>query len=597
MSGPCGDRISMFSGRKAIAYAIGPDGRRTRLTRHQLLTGRFPDGTSQVVFAPVGHVSDHALSTAPELLRLDPGAASALARARSQSPSRLAAVPGAARQESAVLVGTASDRSPKPVPADVTYTVYDIGGRKVTFGVQPGATVAADALPRNPYVLSGHPPGTPEGERAALRYTAALAALYEGRICSTCGPSQACDDCRRQVAQGTRPDMRRVAHLVPAGQFEDTFVDALVLAAGAGDTVAAAELEALAVAGEHLIGSVAQTTEVLSPDTIERALRMERDEFQSWYETRREELSSEFGLRDAETVAAYAAVTDLSTAGDRDALLDAERRRDLLSARRDRVERQISDLEALRVARAYGTAALDGEGLFLVHETAHDPAFDADGNILASPRGDIEPDGVRDTWHATLNHLVQGHAQRAGSSSRRAIVVSMAAFLEANPGALGCLSPVDMQLSPPPRQPLRLPAEGTTVVEYSSDDPDGRAAQVEEVIARQGGSVFPQGPHYSAPHVEDLLKVFAAYQGAFTGLHHSSGSGSAESALLGANNGSLDFLPVRPSFSAYDMRSLGRNGRLRLFDRGGDGDAGRPTGREFVGMQAAEPAPDEGYNF
>jgi hypothetical protein len=601
----CGDLTAAAGRDKAIAYALGERGERARLTRQQLRTGQLPSWATQVVLTPVGHTSAYALRTDPDLLRLTPGEASALARGYRSRPGRIDSVAPQPRTVQLAATGVDADGAPAQVTVDASFSVFDVAGRRVAFGALPGVTSDSSAdlsgvelLPRNPYVLAAAAPGTPEGDEAALRYTAALVALYEARPCLTCAHSQSCSLCLDRIAEGSAVDLRSVAHLLPAAALDTTVVDALTLGAAAGDLHAAAELKALAAAGEALIRKASRASELLEPDAIDRALRCDDVTFRAWYDTQSRQLSSDYDRLQADVVAAYAETSALFAAGDTGRALEAQARRDRLSRQRTAAERRLADLKALRVARTFGTAASDGTGLVLVHETAYDLERDRDGAVLLHPRGDREADGLRDTVHMALNHVVAGHVSRSGSGARHAVLVDVAQLLQENPGALGCLSPVDMQLSPPPRQPLRLPAGAVRVVVYDSEDPDERAAQVHAALQEQGAVVLPGGAHYSSPEAEALTKVLAARHGVTVGLHHSSGAGTAETALMGVHNSHLNYLPAPSSFSAWEARSLGRNGRLRLFDRGGDGPFGRPTGRTWSGMVATRPpSDDDQYNF
>jgi hypothetical protein len=601
----CGDRFAAVGRDKSIAYAVGENGERERLTRQRLLSGQLPAWATQVVIAPVGHTSTHALYTEPGLLRLTPGEAAALARGYRGRPGRIDSVMPQPHTVQLTAVGVGSDGEPAEVEVDASFSIYELDGRKVTFGVLPGVTADSHAelagvelLPRNPYVLSGTVPGTPEGDEAALRYTAALVALHEAQPCQDCGHTQSCALCLGRLAEGHDVDRRPVAHLLTAASLDNTVVDALTLKAAAGDLHAAAELKALAVAGESLIRRAARTSEMLQPDTIDRVLNYDDATFRTWYDTQRQQLSADYDRLQDDVSAAYREVSQLVGSGEPERAIEAQARRDQLARERTVAERRLSDLESLRVARTFGTAAADGDGLVLVHETSFDLERDDDGNVLLRPRGDREDDGVRDTVHMTLNHGVAGHVGRAGTGARYAVLVDVPRLLRENPGALACLSPIDMQLCPPPRQPLRLPAEAVQVVEYSSDDSEERAAQVHAALRERGAVVFPGGAHYSSPAAEDLTTVFAARHGVTTGLHHSSGAGTTEASLIGVPNSHLSYLPSLPSLSAWEARGLGTNGRLRLFDRGGEGESGRSVGRAWSGMVATAPRRDDDlYNF
>jgi hypothetical protein len=604
-------------GGKAIAYGIDARGARHRLTRQQLISGELPEGVTEVVFTPVGHTSDHALSSDPGLLRLSPQEAAALVRGGADASRPLSAA-GETSSEVVTTDGFDDDaEGPRSVTVRITYDTYQIGGRSVVFGGVPGVTYDAEVIPRNPYVISGHPPDTPEGREAALAYVYAQVAIVEGRrgFCSTCRFERSCTSCARTGVH--TPGMGAVSHLIPrndALMLEErrTVVDALLARASGGDVVAQAELKALATAGRTLVRAAARGTSVLTPDLIrteiapyaqaleERSRTRELDSVRSQAADERlrrmdADLRQRIALCEESVRECSRELSDTAPGFNR---LETDRRdadAEPLEARRETLRQEIerqqdmkSALQMIEAARAHGTAALDGDGLRLVHETSYDIERDGDGNILLRPRGDWEADGGRDSVHFGLNGRAAGHLMRTGADARRALVIDLKRLLETNPGAVSNIYPVDTRVVPPPRTPIVLPPDAVVSVEYSSDDtPEERSRRVEDVLRAAGAPVFPSGQHHSSREAESVATVAAVSLGVGNAPEHSTWEAENTYLLLcgGAAGGrSIGNLSAAgPILDAWAVHQMGENGALRLFDRGGEPPLGRRTERAWSG--------------
>lgn len=651
----CNMRTSATGRAKTNSYAVGHDGKVTRLTRSQVISGNLPEGTSHVVMTPAEDVPRSQIASGEGLLKLSKEEAQAITRKRGGALPRgqdlafQARVTGTFRKYDDDYEHAGWEE--REVEVEAHAQAYEIAGGRYIFGGLPGVEApeeGIETLPRNPYILSGHAAGSAEGDEAALAYTAALVALNEARPCPqdpACRHTRTCRVCVEGVADGSVTDVRKVAHLLPQGRYEETDVDALMLASRLGDAGASGTLRSLALAGEMLMSDATRGSELMKRESIRSMFELEEPEFQAFIDA--EEQAAQSRMKEArERIIEHHERADQAAVRLREMESDArrkleeesgvppfelrpsseERRRiaamveemdgginreikekhekEKARAQREYKEADLraKDLRDIAAARSYNPKVLEGEGLVLIHESPHEIEETEDGSLILRPRGDWEEDGIRDTLHFSLNHRASGHVMRTGSGAGHFLAIPLEEVLGADAGSLSCMSPVDMQLTPGPGQGIRIPAGGWRKFEYTSREPEERDAQVQEVV-REGGAVpFPAGSHYSSAEAGAVVRVLAAYHGVGMGLHSSSAAGYAESALSGEYGedrglGGAEGIPHGWSFFAADMRSLGRNGRLRLFNRGGEG---RESVRQWPGMWVrARPAEGEGeaYNF
>lgn len=502
---------------------------------------------------------------------------------------------------------------------DVTasFETYVVGGRRVVFGGVAGLSYDDEVLPRNPYVLASVSPSTPEGRKIGLQYAHALVALSEMRAQATLQSAQRLHDelgwsfelVPSEVAAVLSEEglAEMAATMLSGGPVPpDTFVDALLLSAAEGDATAHARLAALAETGRRLVNLSEQKRILpaarLGParekysDALTRQKRMEdeghrgTDEYNqvtefiarkdaehlAWCHDQREELDR----RAAALREMSAKLNEMSaklhntehSEKKRQGLKEIEQMRSAMFLERSRLEGEDIELESFARPSAPGLVATLTSCLQIVHETTHDIVVAENGDVLLWPRGDHEPDGFRDTLHFAVGGLVKGHVERAGPGAEvgRSIVADLDAVLKANPGALNALFTVDTRLTPPPREPLRLPAEAVTIVKYGPGE-DGPAA-VADAIRRRGGQVVEAGQDY-APESDRKLKALAAALGVGSNRHNASADKKYEDALGIRGPG---VAAAGPDLRAGRMREIGPNGLLRLFDRGGE----RPYGRE-----------------
>lgn len=656
MARRCNMRTSATGRAKTNSYAVGHDGKVTRLTRSQVISGNLPEGTSHVVMTPAEDVPRSQIASGEGLLKLSKDEAQAITRQRGGALPR-----GQGLSFQAHVTGTfrkydddyeRAGWEERDVEVEAHAQAYEIAGGRYIFGGLPGVEApeeGIDILPRNPYILSGHAAGSAEGDEAALTYTAALVALNEARPCPqdpTCRHTRTCRVCVEGLADGSVTDVRKVAHLLPQGMYEETDVDALMLASRLGDAGASATLRSLALAGEVLMSDAMRGSELMKRESIKSMFELEDPEFQAFIDA--EEQAAQSRMKEArESIREHHERADQAAIRLREMELDARRKleeesgalpfdplRLLTDGERRRIEAMVEemdgginreikekhekekaraqreyqeadlrarDLREIAAARSYNPKVLEGEGLVLIHESPHEIEETGDGSLILRPRGDWEEDGIRDTLHFSLNHRASGHVMRTGSGAGHFLAIPLEAVLSADAGSLSCMSPVDMQLTPEPGQGISIPAGRWRKVEYTSREPEERDAQVQEAVREEGAVPFPAGSHYSSAEAAAVTRVLAAYHGVGIGLHSSSAAGHAESALSGEYSegrglGGAEGVPHGWAFYAADMRSLGRNGRLRLFNRGGEG---RESVRQWPGMRvtARAEADEETYNF
>lgn len=220
-----------------------------------------------------------------------------------------------------------------------------------------------------------------------------------------------------------------------------------------------------------------------------------------------------------------------------------------------------------------GLANLRTEDLYLVHETKYDTEQDEDGNFIVRPMGDYEIKGYdgktvdadgnpneyyRGTVHFTLNHLAEGHLFRQRSDeSTNVIIIPLKDMLEANPGSLDVLYPVDTYLTPKPNEPLRFPKGTTRVVKNEGGENADKA--ISDALREMGAThIFQGGESYSTTGQDVSVKLMAAEMGVGFGAHadmihvHAEGVTSKQDRSF--------------NFSARDVAQMSENARLRIAD-------------------------------
>lgn len=528
MSRPCPTHPTAPT--KGAAYARCHDGSLHRLTRHQILSGNLPPDTVDVLTGITDHLTRHDAATSRSVTRLTPQEASAAIRERARGRDLIK------HQESgrATLMVEEFDGQ---VRYDCDAVIHDIDGQKIVFGSPAGVEWGEGVvtMSRNPVTLTGADIATDAGKRAVREYATAIAAVNVSS-CSQCGTRFNCPAC--QVHPMREHRLQVVGLLGPGDgqQIDSTVVDALALKGSRGDAAARAELKALAAIGEQMVATERAKwfTQHVDADERTRLDAMNDTEFREWYDSSRERL--ELGpLRDIEgreeqLRAAYGSgEIDYET---------FQARITRLSFQRQEINEAAKELTWLRDARSTSRTPMTTRDLYLVHETKHDVTYDENGDALLWPLEDHLPEYRRTSIHFSLNGLVSANMGRPSSEGGRAIIVSLADVQDTNPGALSNLYAIDTYLSPPPGQPLRLPAGAVHVVDYDripqgNENAQARADAVNQYLIDKGAPRFLMQSHYSSAGVDSRVALIARELGATSQIHSGSVPDMYENMMLG----------------------------------------------------------------
>jgi hypothetical protein len=480
--------------------------------------------------------------------------------------------------------------------------VLDINGEKVVFGADPRSDFGEGVsnIARNPYEIAGLDPKSAEGRAAALQYTAALAAVSEtSRRClessaDRCSADGLCLECVTSPMSSLRETARALVGQPTRGNFDNTFVDALLYSASRGDETARREFEALAALGERMVDverrgsnqwliTPTMREEYRSNGTMAYQLNdgMRLDGMSRWRTEAHEKIEA---LENQGSVNAEWATHLHREAEKWSADIGFGNRI------RDGISSELSTLEET-TAPSTGSHRTSGVGLddlFLVHETAYPPQFDADGNVLLRPTGDYNERYPRTSLHFAVNHVVEGHMWRQGDGAQHAIVVRLQDVLDQNPGTLDCLYTIDSYLSPMPGEALVLPAAAVRTISYSdimaAVGPSTADESVQEVKATAVHDAmttiqrsltgdpdarvlrFPGGTHYSSSSADRRLAELADELGVTTGIHQNHASSRFERVSPMDESGAHDIHQFSPS--AAELAHLSNGARARMMTHG-----------------------------
>lgn len=537
---------------KGNAYARKADGSLERMTRAMLLAGEFPPGTVEVLTGVHG-APPQGGELPPGVICLTPDEATAATR----SKSRAAEVrQNAATRETTMSLSPGPGQ--QPIPHACRAVVHTVGETKVMFGVpaELGWGDDVEVLPRNPYVLSGHDATTDEGRQVGLQYTAALAAVHVA-TCYTCGSALTCALCRNDPSIDQR---REVLGLLgnPGNTVDSTVVDALLLASTQGDVGASASFKTLAALGEQMVAiEQARRVPEFTNEQIATAMAMSDAEFDSWY---RERLSSyDSAIREWD-----GRLNELISRS-----FSGEITQDELAAGQAEASRVTTKLASAR-SQVVGVAAMredpdvrgmSTDDLYLVHETGHTLIRDESGDVLLYPLEHFDPEYHRTSVHFAINNVVSGHMFRPSPEEGSVVVIKLNDFLAANPDTLENLYVIDSFFSPPPGQPLRLPAEVVEVVEFGAGSTVDRESAVHAVLTERGAPTFSMGMHYSSPGPDALVSHYARTLGASSSLHANLPSVNYELAF--GQSATLPPLPVT-AFTPETLALSSSSHRLRM---------------------------------
>jgi len=592
MSRPCPYQPTVTL--KGGAYAVLGDGQLQRLSRHQILTGDYPEGTVEVIVGVHGHLSAHRARHGRDLVRLTCDEATGYARQGHRAVRDVLA-------RTTGLTGTlGGDGDRHLVQADV----YHLHGQRLVFGAPPGSQFpgsddpqeSTTHLPRNPYLISGTGPETDAGRDAAMLYTAALATC-EAAVCRECARlgNHPCGACSPAVL-AARQDAARILgeRWIMAARgtggwsqyggdgiaVPNTVVDALLWSSSRGDRQAEIELQALAAVGERLIAQQLQldTGSMLSAVETDAAYALDDEDFARWLDDRRAaQVAAPQETYQQRTRELQQRFDERLREGKPPRKADAAAMSRLLAEPTYTFERAAREIAIMAAVRDEGLGHVGVDQLYLVHETSHDIERDSDGNVVLRPVGDYEAGTYRGTLHFCLNGRVTAVMGRGSVDSGRCIIVPLKAVIDANPGALDKLFVVDTFLTPEPGGSLKLPREATTVLDYNAvdrgvgADDDGavepiqaaRSAAVAEVLQQAGAPVFTIWGHNSTAGADSRVSQIADQIGVSgQGLHADSPHAVAERALNSFDTikGRLPQLRI----TARDLARMSLNARLRM---------------------------------
>jgi len=223
-----------------------------------------------------------------------------------------------------------------------------------------------------------------------------------------------------------------------------------------------------------------------------------------------------------------------------------------------------------------GLDSLNLDDLFLVHETQFAPPLDAAGNIALRPTADYKtifpsetPTGtmeyIRDTIHMSINHIVQGHQQRANIENAHYIVARLKDVIDANPGALDNLYTVDTWFTPKPGEGLKIPT-GSFKTFTGGSSPGQKVNDAMNALSQTGKlsdqAFFRGGEHGSnTAGADELLRVFGKQLNTGFGPHFDS---PFYHNAITYGKGTYN---IADSYGPHQIAALSDNAISRLFSR------------------------------
>jgi hypothetical protein len=230
----------------------------------------------------------------------------------------------------------------------------------------------------------------------------------------------------------------------------------------------------------------------------------------------------------------------------------------------------------LKEVKYGGLESLTLDDLFLVHETQFAPPFDGAGNIILKPAADYKTifpndDGIgtkeliRDTIHMSINHVVQGHMQRPNIENAHYIVSKLRDVIDANPGALDSLYPVDTWFTPKPGGGLKIPS-GSFETFMGGSSPKQKVQDSMNSLSQlgklSGKALFRGGEHGSnTAGADQLVRIFGRDLNVGYGGHFNTPAWENQFTY---NKGLYN---VANSFTPQRLAGLNDNAISRLFSR------------------------------
>ena len=406
------------------------------------------------------------------------------------------------------------------------FPVYEIDGKKFAFGnidlgrFQPEFdTKDIEIVPFNPYLITGLPKTSAEGQEWALKMFHAIQAV------------SLLDD-----FQAGRVDNRKVG-----------LVAALTYAAKRGDKPALEELERLAKIGEELLVNNRR-------DSISAAKRYN------------EEMWDVDGTYWDHTPSMQVVLGPTRTNQYNESV---------------RVTRPLGIDDMFLVHQTSYKPQYDADGNIILRPTGDFVPIDPDTGEQMLDRISGKPVAMpdRDTVHFTINHMVTGHMWRnEPTESTSVIVVPLRDVLDANPGSLDNLFVIDTFLTPKPGEGLVIPMKNGKVVEGSGKE---LRESVHDTLL-EVGKLHNQHPEYVTSTLlggesysetpdadnrvgvialQDIPKEYPEYTEGVLGSPHADHPSvhltTYDNAYVNMNGSRM---------AAYDYGRLSTNAKLRIYD-------------------------------
>lgn len=406
------------------------------------------------------------------------------------------------------------------------FPVYEIDGKKFAFGnidlgrFQPEFdTKDIEIVPFNPYLITGMPKTSAEGQEWALKMFHAIQAVS-----------------LLDEFQAGRVGNKKVG-----------LVAALTYAAKRGDKPALEELERLAKIGEELLVNNRR-------DSISAAKRYNE---QMW------DVDATYW---DDTPSMQVVLGPTRTNQYNESV---------------RVTRPLGIDDMFLVHQTSYKPQYDADGNIILRPTGDFVPIDPDTGEQMLDRISGKPVAMpdRDTVHFTINHMVTGHMWRnEPTESTSVIVVPLRDVLDANPGSLDNLFVIDTFLTPKPGEGLVIPMKNGKVVEGSGKE---LRESVHDTLLEVGKlhnqhpeyvtNTFLGGESYSETPdadnrvgviaLQDIPKEYPEYTEGVLGSPHadhpSTHLATYDNAYVNMNGSRM---------AAYDYGRLSTNAKLRIYD-------------------------------
>jgi hypothetical protein len=350
--------------------------------------------------------------------------------------------------------------------------VYDVGGKKVAFGIPEGHEWEQDisdveVLPVNPYVISGLDPTSKEGRALAQDFAYAEIGRQE------------------------------------TGSESTSEVSALLYAASRGDEDAKQKFNELVQSGREKVERQNADIDKDRNETVAR-LKKQREEYVQMVRQQRPDATEE-EIKEITKPSQLNGYSGLSVD-------------DLFLVHETKYEPEY-----------------DEDGNIILRPNGDYPTVDENGAPVLDSQGRVW-DTYRGTLHFTINHRVAGHDKRESPEESHVIMIPLRDVLDANPDSLDNLFGIDTFLTPPPGQPLRLPNAQTIKLERGEEDPWGKVRTALEGMGMGPELSLPGGVEGTTFQADDAISGIAAELGVSSRMHFDTPFHQIESLRKHSNN-------------------------------------------------------------